>query len=1312
MADDPRIDELLEELLETNGTPEDVCRDNPELLPQVRAAWQRVRLVRTEIGELFPDSIPSADGRGGEATLGPPHVAGYEVGEELGRGGVGIVYRARHQRLNRPVALKMLLAGPYARPREMERFLREAEAVAGLRHPNIVQVYDVGDVDGRPYFTMELVEGSSLAEQIGGVPQPAGEAARLVAAVADAVQTAHQAGVVHRDLKPGNILLASDGAPKVTDFGLAHRLDGADGLTVTGVPIGTPSYMAPEQARGDRAAIGPATDVYALGAILYELLTGRPPFKGETATATLQQVVADEPVPPARLNARVPRDLQTICLKCLQKDPGKRYATAADLAADLGRFLRHESILARPAGWMERLARWVRRRPAAAGLLAAVVLLLVVGGIGAGLQYRQWVAARERRDQTDRDVRGILEAVRGPLEEAWQAQDLAQLTVALAEGNRAVDVAHSGAASADVRQEAEMFRTDAGERLGRARKNRALLEAVLDVSAPVESSVYTHDEAGRVALPAQLSVDEQYAAAFRRWGLDVDSAAEAEAVARLSAEPPIVEQELIAALDGWMMERRRRKRPEAEWRRLFRVAEQLDRNERHRQLRALLIEGRARAATLAGVREVRKAIDPRTEPALSVVMLSRALASVMDFAGAEEVLRQGATARPNQVLLLHELGRLLDEQSPSRLEEAIGYYRAARVQRRSLGFVLSRALARAGRATQGEEVLQELALQQPDNPAIYFYLGDNLSHQKKYAASDAAYRRAIDLKPDYAEAYNDLGNVLNVFRKYGEAEAAFRRAIDLKRDLVEAHNNLGIALSKQGKHGEAEAAGRKAVNLKPDLAVPYLTLGNALYEQRKYVEAEAAFRKAIGRKPDFSLPYNNLGLALREQGRFGEAEAALRKAIDRKPDYAEAYNNLGSLLNRIRRHGEAEAACRKAIDLKPDYAVAYSNLGYALSGQQRFVEAETASREAIALKPDLAHAHNNLGNALYRQGKHGEAEAAFRKAIDFQPDDVDLWYNLGNALSRQGKHSAAEAAYRKAIELNPAFAEAYSNLGMALGLQQKHAEAEAAFRKAIDLKPDLPNFHVSLGDALFRLRKPREAETAIRRAIDLNPNFGVAHHKLGIVLMQQARFREADAALKKGAELLTARDPRREEARQLQRQCQRLIILDARLPAILVATDKPANAADQLEFGDLCRRKRLYAAAAHFCSAAFTADPKLAEAVPAGTRYNAACVAALAGCGHGEDADGQDVKERPRLRRQALDWLREDLTWWDKKAENGAATELASARKQLRNWQSDPDLAGVRDRDALGRLPDDERKEWERLWSDVDGLLRRVQHPE
>jgi hypothetical protein len=277
----------------------------------------------------------------------------------------------------------MLLSGLWASGDERTRFMREARAIAGLRHPHIVQVYDVGELDGCPYFTMEFLEGGNLRQKQAGKPQPARQAASLVALLATAMQVAHQSGVVHRDLKPSNILLTEDGTPKITDFGLARNINAEeeDGVTQSGVRVGTPNYMAPEQALGAHS-IGPAADIYALGAILYELLTGRPPFQGATSVETISQTLLHEPVPPVRLIPRLPRDLDTICLKCLQKLPERRYLTSADLAADLERFLRDEPILARPIGKAEKLLRWTMRHKAIAAALAAVLLLLVTIAVG------------------------------------------------------------------------------------------------------------------------------------------------------------------------------------------------------------------------------------------------------------------------------------------------------------------------------------------------------------------------------------------------------------------------------------------------------------------------------------------------------------------------------------------------------------------------------------------------------------------------------------------------------------------------------------------------------------------------------------------------------------------------------------------------------------------------------------------------------------------------------------------------------------------------------------------------------------------
>jgi eukaryotic-like serine/threonine-protein kinase len=342
-----------------------------------------------------------------------PTVAGYQILREVGRGGTGVVYKAWHLELKREVALKMVLSGAHAGPHELARF--QAEAVARLQHPNIVQVYEVGHQGGRPYLALEYVDGGRLADQGRGAPRPVHEAARLVETLARAVQHAHERGIIHRDLTPGNILLTGDGVPKITDFGLAKflRVEGQEGQTQTGTILGTPSYMAPEQAGGKVHAIGPATDVYALGAILYDLLAGRPPFQAATPLDTVVQVVTEDPPPLPRLRPGLPRDLETICHKCLLKEPARRYASARDLADDLGRFLRGEPTAARPLGLAPRLFRWVKRRPAAAALVGfgvLTVLLLAVGGLIHNARLRSMNAdlqaaledARTQRDQSER----------------------------------------------------------------------------------------------------------------------------------------------------------------------------------------------------------------------------------------------------------------------------------------------------------------------------------------------------------------------------------------------------------------------------------------------------------------------------------------------------------------------------------------------------------------------------------------------------------------------------------------------------------------------------------------------------------------------------------------------------------------------------------------------------------------------------------------------------------------------------------------------------------------------------------------------
>jgi WD40 repeat protein len=410
---------LLREALGDQPSPDEYADRFPHLAAQLRLQLAFRRAVDAPVADAAPIRVLPSESSS-TATLGRPEIAGLEIVAELGRGGMGVVYQAWQPGLNRFVAVKMILSGRGADFTDLIRFRAEAEAIGRVDHPGVVHIYSLGEQDGCPYYTMEYVDGGSLADKLDGTPHSPRAAAELMVQVALAAHAAHQRGIIHRDLKPGNILLVSGGVesgewskdapthhsllstlhsplvPKIADFGLAKIFQGgSDSPTLSGAILGTPSYIAPEQARGESNAIGPAADVYALGAILYELLTGHPPFKAATPMGTLQQVLHHDPVSPRRLQPVVPRDLETVCLKCLEKDPRRRYSGADVLAADLQRFLLGQPVRARPVGLVERGLKWARRRPGVAALLLLMICTVSLGLALVTWKWRETLAARQ-----------------------------------------------------------------------------------------------------------------------------------------------------------------------------------------------------------------------------------------------------------------------------------------------------------------------------------------------------------------------------------------------------------------------------------------------------------------------------------------------------------------------------------------------------------------------------------------------------------------------------------------------------------------------------------------------------------------------------------------------------------------------------------------------------------------------------------------------------------------------------------------------------------------------------------------------------
>jgi tetratricopeptide (TPR) repeat protein/tRNA A-37 threonylcarbamoyl transferase component Bud32 len=685
MPDESRILQLLEEALDSKRTPEDVCADAPELLWEVRERWERCQNVEAQIEAIFPTT-----GTGKKlkrclhlpTTL--PVIPGYQINAVLGRGGMGVVYKARHLKLNRPVAIKMLLCGELASSEELTCLMREAQAVAGLTHANIVQVHDVGDLDGLPFFTMEFIEGGSLAQKLGGVPQPAREAAAMMVLLARAVHSAHQGGVVHRDLKPSNILLTSDGTPKITDFGLARQLEAGAAVSMKGARVGTPSYMSPEQAMGKVGAFCPSVDIYSLGAILYEMLTGRPPFKAETASETQRQLIAEEPVPPQRLNSKVPCDLQTICLKCLRKDPERRYASAAELADDLVRFVEGRPILARPASWAGRLWRWSLREPAAAALVVSGVAILALAIGGGFLLQRQRSISRSNTARQEGQARQAVEAALA------HSQDLQKL-------------GHWPEARAALAGAPELLGAwtppQLREQLQKARADADMVVRLEDVRLRLSEGTPVQGRASSTA-------DHLYTEAFASYGISpkTSNAADAAALIRRSDICDI----LLVFLHDWLYWA-----PTWSGQKVRAVVDLADDDPWRREFR----EARSKN-DLAKMQELARSPEAMVQPPALLSGLGGALLADGDREEAWTLLRRAQRQHPADFWMNYLLGLFLAQERP---QEAVGYFRAAIAIRPASDQAyaqLGRALRQSGDADGAISAISEAVKLNPARAGI------------------------------------------------------------------------------------------------------------------------------------------------------------------------------------------------------------------------------------------------------------------------------------------------------------------------------------------------------------------------------------------------------------------------------------------------------------------------------------------------------------------------------------------------------------------------------------------------------------------
>ncbi len=909
---------------------------------------------------------------------------------------MGVVYKARQHRLSRLVAVKMIRAGSLAKPEDLARFRIEAETVANLRHVNIIQIFDIGEVGGLPFVTFELLEGGSLDGKLAGTPQPEVSAAELTATLARAIDVAHDAGIVHRDLKPSNVLFSVDGTPKITDFGLAKRLR-EDGQTETGQVMGSPSYIPPEQAEGRAKEAGPPTDVYALGAILYEMLTGQPPFKGVTPMDTLMKVLREEPVRPSRLQSHVSRDLETICLKCLAKEPHRRYPTAAALADDLGRFLSGEPVRARPTPYWERMLKLIRRRPTAASLLAVACLALVISLL-AGL--RAHLLSRGRMVDEDKRIAALRSESERVLFQVRHARiDGADAIAELSRLDQKISTTHRLAG----------LHAQVAGLLEQLRSRAQALERLQEFFRRLEDAFFNNAE-----LTAQNAADNRVAV-------------------RMASHAALN----LYASDG---------READQWA----LAPIVDLNDAEREdvirgcYEMLVVLAEAIAQPLPGESETRQArqalriLDRAAElmpgPTHTILVRRAAYLERCGETQAAGLAKSAAAATEPQGAIDHFLSGF-DCYKRGSFPQAKLHFEAV-VQGKPNDFWAKCLLAichlnsKPSHPAQASTNLTACLQSHPDLPWLYLLRG-------------FAFGQSATTVSDPAEAKSLFEAALADYREAAERDSAgrYRYALLVNRGLLHFHAR---------REAEAISDLKEAIALNPRQVNAYVTLAQVHRRNQQYGMAIELLGQAIARSPDQAALYRMRALwSLEQHDVTAELRAAaladLRQAISLEPEgstvLADLHAEVARLLLFEKRFEETLAACDASLRIDPKNFEVQRFRIVALLELKRYDQAVQACDECLTVarkSPDLLGLR---GSAKSKRSDFTGAIEDYTLALAARPGDPAFHSRRGWAYLVTGAYQLARSDFEEAIRLDPAGGEAYSGRGSALAALGLYREA-------------------------------------------------------------------------------------------------------------------------------------------------------------------------------------------------------------------------------------------------------------------------------